>query len=654
MRHCRVVLAGGLVLALVAPAWAQLSDADIAALQAQAQREGWGFTVGRNPATEVPLDQLCGFVVPDNWWVGAKFDPCVPKRTLPAHWDWREQVPPSQWPPVRNQASCGSCWAFGTIGPLECNIALLDGVVVDLSEQWLVSCNSDGWGCGGGFWAHDYLQWKTDPCSGTGAVPESAFPYVAYDAPCNCPYPHTYLIQDWAYVGNGSSVPPADNIKQAVLDHGPISVAFYVNSAFQGYTGGIFGVGGGCQNSSPNHAVTLVGWDDNGGTNGYWIVRNSWGGGWGEGGYFRILYGCSNIGYAACYIDYEGMGGLSVTPESGFDPTGPAGGPFTPGSMVYTLENTSALALSYAVTNTAPWLTVTNGSGTITGNSTVQVTVSPNAQANTLAEGRYTDTLTFTNLTNHRGDATRDVRLQVGTLVQMFSFSLDTNPGWVTQGEWAFGQPTGQGGGGTHGFPDPTSGFTGTNVYGVNLDGDYSTTYGGPYYLTVGPLNLGGAKDAVLSFQRWLNSDYQPYVGATLEASFDGSVWSTLWSNGPQVTRENAWSLRSYDLPPAFNHQPTVYIRWGYRIGNHAFAYSGWNIDDVEIWGFGSPAAPTGDLNCDNVVNFGDINPFVLALTNAAGYATMYPSCDRNRADINGDGSIDFGDINPFVALLTP
>jgi hypothetical protein len=60
-----------------------------------------------------------------------------------------------------------------------------------------------------------------------------------------------------------------------------------------------------------------------------------------------------------------------------------------------------------------------------------------------------------------------------------------------------------------------------------------------------------------------------------------------------------------------------------------------------------------GDLNCDHAVDFGDINPFVLALTNPAAYATAFPLCDVMNADINGNGWVDFGDINPFVRLLT-
>ena len=61
---------------------------------------------------------------------------------------------------------------------------------------------------------------------------------------------------------------------------------------------------------------------------------------------------------------------------------------------------------------------------------------------------------------------------------------------------------------------------------------------------------------------------------------------------------------------------------------------------------------PRGDANCDNVVDFDDINPFVLALTSPAGYAASYPDCAFLNCDVNGDGAVGFGDINPFVALL--
>jgi hypothetical protein len=75
--------------------------------------------------------------------------------------------------------------------------------------------------------------------------------------------------------------------------------------------------------------------------------------------------------------------------------------------------------------------------------------------------------------------------------------------------------------------------------------------------------------------------------------------------------------------------------------------FVGW--DNLHI----SPPSMVGDLNCDGAVNFGDINPFVLRLSNPAGYQAAYPCCPNENGDINGDGGVNFGDINPFVALLS-
>lgn len=278
----------------------KLSYSDIAALQQQGEKEGWTFTVSKNPATNYSSNELCGLVAPENWWVDKPFDPCEPTGDLPARFDWREL---GGCTPIKNQASCGSCWAFGTVGPLECNIKIKDQQTVDLSEQWLVSCNRDGWGCNGGWWAHDYHKSKTDSCGGTGAVLESDFPYVAQDVPCNCPYPHAYLIDRWAYIGSAYGVPSVSAMKQAIIKYGPISAGVYVSSAFGAYSEGVFNE---CSSGQINHAVTIVGWDDNQGAHGVWFLRNSWSPGWGEDGYMRIQYNCNSIGYGACYVVYKG------------------------------------------------------------------------------------------------------------------------------------------------------------------------------------------------------------------------------------------------------------------------------------------------------------------------------------------------------------
>ena len=222
--------------------------------------------------------------------------------SLPAAFDWRAQGGVTS---VKDQGSCGSCWAFGTVGPLEANIKIKGGIEEDLAEQYLLSCNTDGWNCDGGWWAHDYHWWKIPPGeSEAGAVFEADSPYVASDTSCSGPYSHPYQIDSWTFVGSQYGVPSVEAIKQAIYDHGPVSAAVCAGSAFQGYGGGVFETNETCT-EQVNHAIVLVGWDNNQGTNGVWILRNSWSSGWGESGYMRIEYETSLVGYSANYVSYS-------------------------------------------------------------------------------------------------------------------------------------------------------------------------------------------------------------------------------------------------------------------------------------------------------------------------------------------------------------
>jgi len=172
-----------------------------------------------------------------------------------------------------------------------------------------------------------------------------------------------------------------------------------------------------------------------------------------------------------------------------------------------------------------------------------------------------------------------------------FSEAFDSDPGWAivngshpTDG-WAFGQPTGQGQD-SYGEPDPTSGATGPNVYGVNLNGDI------PEYLsdneltlTTPVIDLSTATSAQLRFQRWLGVERDTYDNARIRLSVDGGTsWQTVWENNGDTIDDAAWSEQIVDLTPAIG-QSQVQIQWTYGSTDGSWNYSGWNIDDVVIEG---------------------------------------------------------------------
>jgi len=103
----------------------------------------------------MPLDELTGFIRPED--TGDKKPHKLPQADMvvPPKWDWRAQGKGT--PPIRNQGSCGSCWAFGTIGAFELSISAFDQKHVDLSEQFVLDCAGNGYSCGGGYWAYDLL-----------------------------------------------------------------------------------------------------------------------------------------------------------------------------------------------------------------------------------------------------------------------------------------------------------------------------------------------------------------------------------------------------------------------------------------------------------------------------------------------------------------
>jgi hypothetical protein len=353
---------------------------------------------------------------------------------------------------------------------------------------------------------------------------------------------------------------------------------------------------------------------------------------------------CSSIIHAAGAIHCIVMHvpsystGMRVTPGLGLYASGPEGGPFAPDSVVYTVQNFTDAPIDYDVTHTEPWVTVTNPTGTIAALDSVEVTVTINSAAEALGLGLYADTLEFVNLTDHDGDTTRRVELTVGVPEPVYVFDLETPPGWSMNGEWQHGRPRGYGGD-EHGYPDPDAGATGYSVCGVNLLGDYSADPGGPYYLTTTAIDCTDLAEVNLKFMRWLNTDYQPYAYATIEVSNDGSDWAPVWANGGSEIAENAWSAQSYDISAVADGASTVYVRWGYQIGSSAYVYSGWNIDDVEIWGLVLEPDCPGDIDGDGTVGVSDF----LEMLAAWGPNPGHP------ADLDADGVVS---VTDFLMLL--
>jgi hypothetical protein len=328
---------------------------------------------------------------------------------------------------------------------------------------------------------------------------------------------------------------------------------------------------------------------------------------------------------------------------TGFAAEGPLGGPFSPDTNEFVLSNYEDVAINFDVElDGGDWVSVFPLSGQIPVGGEVVVTASLTSAASDLPNGYFAANINFTNLDSHDGDTSKGVSITVGVPVPVIEWTLDSDPGWSMDGEWAFGQPTGQGGN-SYGNADPTSGATGQNVLGVNLNGDYSLTPGGPYTLTTNGIDCSNYADTSVSFERWLNCDYQSYVINTFQISNDGETWNSLWENPSNVdTVDGSWSLQEFDISGVADGQPQVYLRWTHEVSDFAWAYSGWNIDDIIISAVdGSDAEPCpGDTD-----GSGDVGTDDLLLV--IGEFGCTSNCGA--ADIDGDGVVDTNDILAVV-----
>jgi cathepsin L len=229
-------------------------------------------------------------------------------KALPDSVDWRTHTP-KVVTAVKNQGGCGSCWAFSTVETIESNIAMNTGKLLELSPQQIVSCAKNTAKCGGTGGCQGSTQWLGfNYTLGAGITDEKDYPYNARTGTC--------APRKIKKVGGikGCVRLPANNytlLMNAVANIGPISISAAAEP-WQMYESGVYN--GNC-GTDVDHAIQAVGYGTDGGKN-YWLVRNSWGGSWGEKGYIRI--GRTSSDTPKCATD--------KTPSDG---TGCAGGPKT-------------------------------------------------------------------------------------------------------------------------------------------------------------------------------------------------------------------------------------------------------------------------------------------------------------------------------------
>ena len=228
------------------------------------------------------------------------FEPTTVKisNAAPSSYDWRNQGRVSA---VKDQGSCGSCWAFATVANLEGLYAANKGTIKTFSEQMLVDCDTSDSGCNGGLMEYSFTWLKKNG----GIMYESDYAYKGTKSTCKSDSSKYADFKVTGYKKLGSSwstwsAVDEDEIKEFLYQTGPLAIALNADP-LQTYTGGILDLTSTkCPSSGINHAVTLVGYGTESSTD-YWIIKNSWGKSWGESGYFRIRRGNGTCG-VNCYI----------------------------------------------------------------------------------------------------------------------------------------------------------------------------------------------------------------------------------------------------------------------------------------------------------------------------------------------------------------
>jgi C1A family cysteine protease len=207
----------------------------------------------------------------------------------PSSLDWRNHNDCNSVTSVKNQGRCGSCVAFATCACLESRLAIKDEKCdpkIDLSEAHLFFCGC-GMCCKRGWQFDKALNWAVN-----GIGLEKDFAYTAKDQACKKLVPPAVGVPNW------TSVTTMLARRQAIADRGPVIGGLRVYEDFYYYKSGVYrhvtGIFRGL------HAVCVVGYENK---KKYWIIKNSWGTGWGENGFMKIAYGQCDLDTSYPFYD---------------------------------------------------------------------------------------------------------------------------------------------------------------------------------------------------------------------------------------------------------------------------------------------------------------------------------------------------------------
>ncbi|XP_053886441.1 cathepsin O [Malaclemys terrapin pileata] len=206
---------------------------------------------------------------------------------LPTKFDWRDKNVVTK---VRNQQTCGGCWAFSVVGGIESAYAIKVNILEELSVQQVIDCSYNNYGCHGGSTV-SALSWLNQ--TQVKLVKDSEYTFKAQTGLCHYFQPSDFgvSITDYtAYDFSGQE----DEMMKKLVNCGPLTVTVDAVS-WQDYLGGIIQYH--CSSGKANHAVLITGFDRTGSIP-YWIVRNSWGHTWGINGYAHIKIGSNVCGIA--------------------------------------------------------------------------------------------------------------------------------------------------------------------------------------------------------------------------------------------------------------------------------------------------------------------------------------------------------------------